>query len=74
MKNILLPVALLLSVAALGFSYQSVKPQTWEYKFEYQCNPDKANRFGNDGWELVSMAPGAGSNMFQICAFKRPKN
>ena len=72
MKTLLLVAALLL-FTSFAFTFPQSKPVQWEYKFEYQCKESTASKLGVEGWELVSVAPGSGNNLFQICAFKRPK-
>ena len=79
MKHRLIIIALLLALCvSLYFvgskSYAAPAPQTWEYKFQYQCDEKKANNLAADGWELVNMtASGSGMTTAINCAFKRPK-
>lgn len=75
MKTLLIALALLLSVAALGFSYQSPRTQ-FEYRFVVPCDEKKANSLAADGWELVTVEskPMVGAGAISTFIFKRPKN
>lgn len=70
MKQILLTLALVLSVLTVGAATQQPKPQQWEYKIEWNINEKKANELGSQGWELVAVD--TQSNV-QEYAFKRAK-
>jgi hypothetical protein len=74
--KILIIIALLLSVAALGFSYQTPKVVQWEYRTEVNPNDKKMTSIGSDGWELAAIEPRPqnGTSTIAFYIFKRPKN
>lgn len=73
MKNTLLILCLVLGVL-LTVGAQQTKPQTWEYKFVYQCDEKKTNGLAAEGWELSNMSMASyGSIGVATCVFKRPK-
>jgi hypothetical protein len=72
MKNLILFLALCLSVLTLSAASQPQK--TWEYKFEYKCTDKKANEFAAEGWELTGFSSTSYSGLSMMtCAFKRLK-
>lgn len=74
MKRVLLALALVLSIFTISAVTQQPKPQTWEYKFVYQCDEKKANANAAEGWELVTLSMTSyGSIGVGTCAFKRPR-
>jgi len=72
MKNLILFLALSLSLLVISAAPQSQK--AYEYKFEYKCTDKKANEFATEGWELLGISSVSYSGMpMTMCAFKRPK-
>lgn len=70
----LITLSALLLIALFTVSAMPQKPQTWEYKFQFQCDEKKANNLAAEGWELVNMtSSGVGMATAVNCAFKRPK-
>ena len=71
---IALLIALCVSLYFVNPNSHAAPAQTWEYKFQYQCDEKKANNLAAEGWELVNMtASGSGMTTAVNCAFKRPK-
>lgn len=74
MKQIIITLALVLSIFSISAVTQQPKSPQWEYKFVYQCDEKKTNALASDGWELTDMSMAAyGSIGVATCAFKRPK-
>lgn len=76
MKKVI-TVLLLLLVCLLSLSAMpQIKPQAWEYKFEFLVNEKKANQLGAEGWELSAIestsTAGTTANV-PTYVFKRPR-
>jgi len=70
----LITLSILLLITLFTVSALPQKPQTWEYKFQFQCDEKKANDLAAEGWELVNMtASGSSVTTAVNCAFKRQK-
>ena len=59
---------LALTTTAWTFGKASPSQQTWEYRFQTECNQIQANSLGAQGWELVGMDP---ASSHRQCMFKR---
>lgn len=69
-------VLTLISFVGLSATSQS-KPQTWEYKFSYDCNEKRANSLAAEGWELVAIEGTSGAGLghnVSAYVFKRPRS